>query len=345
MGSSFHLNGDQRKAVDIDRDNGQKEKQTSSSKACLSEFRDRVSIVRPAKFELEVDLLCPMQSCGTANSTAPVLDGQVRLLMKNTPGAIELNKIAPPLPSAIGLGLDRKYHIFISELKRFFQLGLNRKDSANGEAGIPVSNMSTTESDSRASPHQTPPAKLPFLDGHGLEAKYGKLGKLLGSGLGGSVRLLRRNSDGTIFAVKEFRERLPWETEKSYSKKIAAEFFIGSMLHHGNIIETMDLFQERSRWFEVMEYAPYDLFAIVMTGNMSGEEITCSFLQIVNGVNYLHSKGLAHRDLKLDNVMVTRFGIMKLIDFGSAVISRCPFRKEVILASGTISNLLPKETN
>ena len=44
--------------------------------------------------------------------------------------------------------------------------------------------------------------------------------------------------------------------------------------------------------------------------------------------------GLAHRELKLDNVVVNKDGIMKLIDFGSASVFKYPFETEIILASG-----------
>jgi hypothetical protein len=236
-------------------------------------------------------------------------------------------------------GLGEKKHGSMSELKRFFRLGHKNKHSNAAESPA-ASQTSTRKSNSskasgtRTPPHQAPPQAVPFADEHGLEAKYGKFGKVLGSGAGGSVRLLKRSSDGVTFAVKQFREKHSWESEKDYSKKVTAEFCIGSTLHHGNIIETMDIIQEGHRWYEVMEYAPYDLFATVMTGKMSREEIACSFLQIVNGVSYLHSMGLAHRDLKLDNVVVSEHGIMKIIDFGSATVFRYPFEEDIVLASG-----------
>jgi serine/threonine protein kinase len=170
-----------------------------------------------------------------------------------------------------------------------------------------------------------------------MVSKYGKFGKVLGSGAGGAVRLMKR-SDGVVFAAKEFRARHQYETEREYVKKLTAEYCIGSSLHHGNVIETLDIVQEKGKWYEVMEYAPYDLFAIVMTGKMSREEISCCFLQMLNGVTYLHSMGLAHRDLKLDNVVVSEKGILKLIDFGSAHVFRYPFESGMVLASGIVGS-------
>ena len=223
---------------------------------------------------------------------------------------------------------EKESHGSKSNLKRFFKIGEHKhhhRDKSNHD-----DHHRSESRDSLSGP------SIPFADDHGIQSKYGKFGKILGSGAGGSVRLMKRSGDGVVFAVKQFRDRHPYEAEKDYNKKVTAEFCIGSTLHHGNIIETIDIVHEKGKWYEVMEYAPYDLFATVMTGKMGRDEINCSTLQILSGVLYLHSMGLAHRDLKLDNVVINDHGIMKLIDFGSAVVFRYPFENDIALASGKL---------
>ncbi|SZE99462.1 unnamed protein product [Blumeria hordei] len=221
----------------------------------------------------------------------------------------------------------------MSELKQFFKINGRAKLKQVVSSSMARENGTKTPSNSHKYFQQ-----LPFGDDHGLQSKYGKLGKVLGAGAGGSVRLMKRSRDGRMFAVKEFRARHSHETEREYAKKVTAEFCIGSTLHHGNIIETLDIVCEKGKWYEVMEYAPFDLFAIVMTGKMSRNEINCSFLQILNGVTYLHSMGLAHRDLKLDNVVVNEQGIMKIIDFGNASVFKYPFETGITRASGIVGS-------
>jgi len=239
------------------------------------------------------------------------------------------------------------HHGSMSELKRFFRIGHKKDKDKEREREkhkeSPAPSIKEKKFKASKCGTMTPPSantsiSVPFADDHGLQSKYGKFGKVLGSGAGGSVRLMKRSSDGVTFAVKQFRARHSYESERDYNKKVTAEFCIGSTLHHGNIIETMDLVNEKNSYFVVMEYAPYDLFAIVMTGKMSREEVACSTLQILNGVTYLHSMGLAHRDLKLDNVVVNEHGIMKIIDFGSAAVFKYPFEDEVVLASGIVGS-------
>ncbi|KAI7852446.1 kinase-like domain-containing protein [Circinella umbellata] len=210
-------------------------------------------------------------------------------------------------------------------LKRFFKNDKKTKKNKNQSKPLLVS-KSTNSSVS----------DLSFANefNKDIEGRYGKWGRFVGKGAGGSVRVIRRSTDNKTFAVKQFRKRFPNENEKEYVKKVTAEFCIGSTLHNPNIIETLDLIQEKSSFYEIMEYAPNDLFNIVMSGKMTREEIACTWRQMLNGVQYLHSMGIAHRDLKLDNMMLDERGIVKIIDFGCSVVYKYPFEDKIHRTKG-----------
>ena len=156
-------------------------------------------------------------------------------------------------------------------LRRFFRAG-QKKSSRPSTPVTPTTPTALTPmvSETPRRPATPPkrksvekrPSTMPFGDDHaglGLSERYGKFGKVLGAGAGGSVRLMKRASDGTTFAVKEFRARGEHETQREYAKKVNAEFTIGSILSHQNIVETLDIVNEGGRYFEVMEYCRYDL--------------------------------------------------------------------------------------
>ena len=195
---------------------------------------------------------------------------------------------------------------------------LNNLMTGNQPNGSSSSNSSTTNSSS--SHHHTVSSNSSSSGNSSeLAEKYGVPGKILGEGAGGSVAIIERSTDKHLFAVKQFKAKKSNESEFDYNKKVKNEYYMGLNFHHQNIIETYDLIQENSTFIVVMEFCPYDFFTIVMGGIMSKHEILCYFKQLISGVRYLHSIGIAHRDLKLDNCVVNSDGILKLIDFGSAV--------------------------
>ncbi|KAL7412762.1 kinase-like domain-containing protein [Mrakia frigida] len=187
--------------------------------------------------------------------------------------------------------------------------------------------------------HHNPSPSLAHATQAHLSKKYGKWGRVLGSGAGGTVRLIKgpSKSGGVIYAVKEFRPKRLGESEKEYQKKVTAEFCVGVTLRHVNVIETVDIVNDHGHYYEIMEYAPYDLFSVVMSGKMTRPEIYCVFRQVVDGVNYLHGMGLAHRDLKLDNCVMTSQNIIKIIDFGTATVFQYPGKNEV-KATGVVGS-------
>lgn len=94
------------------------------------------------------------------------------------------------------------------------------------------------------------------------------------------------------------------------------------------------MIQQNDQFYEIMEYAPNDLFNIVMSGMMSTLEIACCWKQLLNGLFYLHSMGIAHRDIKLDNLVLDHMGILKIIDFGCSTVFKYPFEKTMTLTKG-----------
>jgi serine/threonine protein kinase len=164
-------------------------------------------------------------------------------------------------------------------------------------------------------------------DRHDLsfKLKYHFIGsKIIGRGASGIVRLAASNasssdseSEEERFAVKEMRRKKKQETCDEYLKKLIREFRIAMLMHHSNVINTLDFVMIGDKWYEVMEYCSGgDLFAAIQRGKMGQEEIDCCFKQIVHGVKYLHERGVSHRDLKPENLLIDSKGQVKITDFG-----------------------------
>lgn len=153
-------------------------------------------------------------------------------------------------------------------------------------------------------------------------------GKKLGDGATAEVRIMcRRGGPGDeLYAVKEFRAREKDESEAEYIKKIKSEYSIAKSLHHPNIVDTVRLCTHNGRWNHIMEFCNhgelYDLakkgmFAPPMYGgHYKPADRLCFFLQLCRGVSYLHDHGIAHRDIKLENLLLDSKGHLKITDFG-----------------------------
>lgn len=147
----------------------------------------------------------------------------------------------------------------------------------------------------------------------------GRRGKLVGKGATATVKLMVRKggSGDTVFAVKEFRKKGQKEVESEFINKVKSEYSIGKSLHHPNILQSIRLCTHHGRWNHVMEFCPQgELFTLVQKRYFSLEDDLCLFKQLLQGVAYLHSHGIAHRDIKLENLLLTNEGHLKITDFG-----------------------------
>lgn len=158
--------------------------------------------------------------------------------------------------------------------------------------------------------------------------------KTLGKGANAIVSLATSNRK--TYAIKKFRKKRPSETEREYLKKLSAEFCIASSLHHPNVIETIDLIQdEDDNWCQVMEYMDLgDLFQFIIKKPILKSISLCLFKQLLSGVDYLHKMGVAHCDLKPENLLLGYGNILKIGDFGSSKVFRIPWTTDKSAASG-----------
>jgi protein-serine/threonine kinase len=147
----------------------------------------------------------------------------------------------------------------------------------------------------------------------------GRRGREIGKGATATVRIMRRKGfpREIQYAVKEFRKRSRNESKTEYEKKVKSEFSIGNSLHHPNIVKTVRLCYHAGRWNHVMEYCTHgDLFSLIQRNYLQRDDNLCLFKQLLHGVAYLHENGIAHRDIKLENLLLSSKGHLKIADFG-----------------------------
>ncbi|CBZ54016.1 putative AGC kinase [Neospora caninum Liverpool] len=104
---------------------------------------------------------------------------------------------------------------------------------------------------------------------------------------------------------------------------------------HPNVIKMIATFKDEFRVCIVYELAENgELWELLMHGGVLTENLAARYiLQLCAAVEYIHSKGIIHRDIKAENIVVKRDGNLKLIDFGTAVDLEHPEVKPPILGS------------
>ncbi|OJJ42922.1 hypothetical protein ASPZODRAFT_19904 [Penicilliopsis zonata CBS 506.65] len=158
--------------------------------------------------------------------------------------------------------------------------------------------------------------------------KYGSCTDVLHYGSTSSVRLHAKKVSGRgahsaktpkqMYAVKVFRHSAPSNLTDSH---LLEQRILSHLQGQPNIITLIDcLHDERNDLCFVMEFcAGGDLQnLIVQAGRLDPIESDCFFKQMMRGVEFMHEQGIAHRDLKTENILVTSSGEVKVADFGNA---------------------------
>lgn len=152
--------------------------------------------------------------------------------------------------------------------------------------------------------------------------KYEKMTKI-GQGTFGEVFKARLRSDkGKIVALK----KVLMENEKEgFPITALREIKILQLLNHDNIVNLIEICRQYSRhnkttFYLVFDFCEHDLAGMLSNVNVkfSLGEIKMVMQQMFNGLFYIHSNKIIHRDMKAANILITKQGILKLADFGLA---------------------------
>ncbi|XP_059401979.1 death-associated protein kinase 2-like [Carassius carassius] len=151
------------------------------------------------------------------------------------------------------------------------------------------------------------------------------IGEDLGSGQFAIVKRCKEKSTGVEYAAKFIKKRNSRVSRRGVRREeIEREVDILQELQHPNIISLHDVYENRTDVVLILELVSggelFDFLA--RKESLSEEEATEFIKQILDGVQYLHSKKIAHFDLKPENIMLLDNNVLrpriKLIDFGLA---------------------------
>lgn len=149
---------------------------------------------------------------------------------------------------------------------------------------------------------------------------YGRAKILYQVGAGSFSRVYRamHADSGRILAVKVLRSRFSSDEEKCRSFQREGE--VGKLLRHPNIVAIEEVGRENNSSYITMEFVEGQTMRelVRVRGAIDLQRALGLILQIVEGLEYAHRKGVTHRDLKASNVLISFTGEAKLVDFGLA---------------------------
>jgi len=154
---------------------------------------------------------------------------------------------------------------------------------------------------------------------HGQEQIAGyRLLELLGEGAMGSVYKARQLSLDRDVAIKVLSPELA--NDDSYVSRFMTEARAVARLNHTNIISGIDVGDADGIKYLVMEYADGMTVASLLRrgGALDEERALMIAMQMARALDHAHRNNLIHRDVKPDNIIITKDGIAKLCDLGLA---------------------------
>ncbi|UXI17344.1 MAM and LDL-receptor class A domain-containing protein 1-like [Sarcoptes scabiei] len=151
---------------------------------------------------------------------------------------------------------------------------------------------------------------------HSSIEKYEKIAKI-GEGSYGIVFKCRNRDNGQLVAIKKYVET---EDDPLIKKIAMREIKMLKQLKHPNLINLIEVFRRKRKLHLVFEYCELTVLDILEKYPRGVPETIIKRIlwQTINAVNFCHKHNCIHRDVKPENILLTRECIVKLCDFGFA---------------------------
>ncbi|RTE70014.1 hypothetical protein BHE90_015591 [Fusarium euwallaceae] len=172
------------------------------------------------------------------------------------------------------------------------------------------------------------------------------IGGVLLGGRYQTISPLNHGSFGMVFKAQDLVTNetvaIKCLTKKSACPEASSDFAIDEKseefaLHsrlgsHPNIVNLLDSFETESHLYLVLEFCGQgDLYEAIRKGHgpLETEHVRQFMLELIDAVEYIHSKGVYHRDIKPENIFLSQDGAMKLGDFGLATTEKWSYEMTV----------------
>ncbi|XP_077248994.1 CBL-interacting protein kinase 32-like isoform X1 [Tasmannia lanceolata] len=157
-----------------------------------------------------------------------------------------------------------------------------------------------------------------------IKRKVGKyeVGRTIGEGTFAKVKFARNSETGEPVALKILdKEKV---LKHKMVEQIKREIATMKLVKHPNVVRLYEVMGSKTKIFIVLEFVTGgELFdKIVNHGRMREDEARRYFQQLINAVDYCHSRGVYHRDLKPENLLLDVYGNLKVSDFGLSALSQ-----------------------
>ncbi|OAY71258.1 putative serine/threonine-protein kinase [Ananas comosus] len=145
------------------------------------------------------------------------------------------------------------------------------------------------------------------------------LSGLVGQGTYSNVYKAIDRDTGKIVALKKVR----FDTSESESVRfMAREIMILQRLDHPNVIKLEGLATSRMHYslYLVFDFMQTDLARVISCSDqrLTEPQVKCYMQQLLSGLQHCHQRGILHRDIKGSNLLIDKYGMLKIADFGLA---------------------------